>query len=163
MVLDWLKKKFPDSTCRARVFEINNKFKFKVIVSTNYLSADISNSYTKTIVDNIGNNYNPITYINNKIISPIFKKKLIYYLSYIQHKFEEITKKCNRNTYYKEDLKITIRVNVNYSIEEEKYIEPPTEAFLLVKWFAEIQDKQIVPEELEKYILEDMALEILEG
>lgn len=42
-------------------------------------------------------------------------------------------------------------------------MKPPTEVFLLVKWFIEIQDTHTVPEELEEYITKDMALEILEG
>lgn len=56
-----------------------------------------------------------------------------------------------------------LRLQINPIKTVDVYTYPPTEAFLLVKWFTEIQDTHKVPEELEEYIAKEMALEILEG
>ena len=160
MILNWLKQKFPNHFCSIRISCVDGK-NYKAVIDDSGLSGDISYSYAKTRARNLRDFCMIDTIEDWNTIPPIFRNELIYYLSYIQDKFDRITTKCKKGIYFREDLGIVLRLQINPIKYEEVY--PPTDAFLLVKWFTEIQCTGKVPEELEEYIAEEMALEILEG
>lgn len=160
MILNWIKQKFPDHFCSIRVPVVDGK-KYKAVIDNSGLSGDISYSYAKTRARNL-RDFCMVDMIEDwNTIPPIFRNELIYYFSYIQDKFDRITTKCKKGIYFRKDLGIVLRLQINPIKHEEAYL--PTDAFLLVKWFTEIQCTGKVPEELEEYIAKEMALEILEG
>lgn len=160
MILNWLKQKFPDHFCSIRISYVDGK-DYKAVIDDSGLSGDISYSYAKTRARNLKDFCMTDTIEDWNTIPSVFREELIYYLSYIQDKFDRITTKCKKGIYFRKDLGIVLRLQIN-PIKTE-YIYPPTDAFLLVKWFTEIQYTQKVPEELEEYIAKEMALELLEG
>lgn len=160
MILNWLKQKFPDHFCSIRISCVDGK-DYKAVIDDSGLSGDISYSYAKTRARNLKDFCMTDTIEDWNTIPSVFREELIYYLSFIQDKFDRITTKCKKGIYFRKDLGIVLRLQIN-PIKPE-YIYPPTDAFLLVKWFTEIQYTQKVPEELEEYIAKEMALEILEG
>lgn len=160
MILNWLKQKFPDHFCSIRIPTVDGK-EYKAIIDDSGLSEDISYSYAKTRARNLRDFYMVDTIEDWNTIPSIFKNELIYYLSYIQDKFDRITTKCKKGIYFRKDLGIVLRLQINLIKYEEAY--PPTDAFLLVKWFTEIQCTWKALEELEEYIAKEMALEMLEG
>jgi hypothetical protein len=162
MILNWLKQKFPDHFCDIRVVSIAGK-SYKAVIDDRELSGDICYSYGRTkakLLHDYCTVDEPNYYAH---IPPIFKEELIYYISFIQDKFDRITTHCKKGVYFREDLGIVLRLQINPIKYEATYTYPPADAFLLVKWFTEIQDTQKVPEDLEEYITKEMALEILEG
>lgn len=164
MILNWLKQKYPRATCANKVVTREGIVLNRFIVSNYGLVSDISLSYARTKFDHSGIEvYATYSDYPDEDIPDIFKDKLVYYISYIQEKFQYITEQCERGNYYDRDLGIVIRLWVNPTEYKFKFMKPPTEVFLLIKWFIEIQDTHTVPEELEEYITKDMALEILEG
>jgi len=160
MILNWLKQKFPDHFCSIRILYVDGK-DYKAVIDDSCLSGDISYSYAKTRAKNLRDCYMVDTIEDWNTIPSVFKEKLIYYLSYIQDKFDRITTYCKKGVYFRKDLGIVLRLQVNPIKYEEAY--PPTDAFLLIKWFTEIQCTWKAPEELEEYIAKEMALEMLEG
>lgn len=163
MILNWLKQKYPNTTCVTKVVSRESVVLNKFIISNYGLVSDISLSYARTKFDHKGIGLYA-TYSNeDEDIPNVFKDGLVYYLSYIQNKFQYITEQCKRGSYYNKDLNVVLRLYVNPTDYKFKYLKPPTDAFLLVKWFTEIQCTWKVPEELEEYIAKEMALEILEG
>lgn len=165
MILNWLKQKFPKANCANKVVTKEGVVLNKFIVSNYGLVSDISLSYARTKFDHsgIGIYANYLDEDEKEDIPDIFKNELVYYISYIQNKFQYITEQCERGSYYDRDLGIILRLYVNPTDYKFKFMKPPTEVFLLVKWFIEIQDTYTVPEELEEYITKDMALDLLEG
>lgn len=163
MILNWLKQKYPNTTCTTKVVIRESIVLNKFIVSNYGLVSDISLSYARTKFDHRNVEIYAIYAGKDEDIPDIFKDELVYYLSYIQNKFQYITEQCERGNYYDRDLGIVIRLWVNPTEYKFKFIKPPTEVFLLVKWFIEIQDTYTVPEELIEYITKDMALDLLEG
>lgn len=160
MIPNWLRQKFPDHFCSIRIPCVDGK-DYKAVIDDSGLSGDISYSYAKTRARNLRDFCMTDTIEDWNTIPPIFRNELIYYLAFIQDKFDKITTKCKKGIYFRKDLGIVLRLQIN-PIKTE-YTYPPTDAFLLVKWFTEIQYTQKVPEELEEYIAKEMALEILEG
>lgn len=160
MILNWLKQKFPDHFCSIRISCVDGK-DYKAVIDDSGLSGDISYSYAKTRARNLKDFCMTDTIEDWNTIPSVFREELIYYLSYIQDKFDRITTKCKKGIYFRKDLGIVLRLQINPIKTEYNY--PPTDAFLLVKWFTEIQYTQKVPEELEEYIAKEMALELLEG
>lgn len=162
MVLNWLKQKFPDHVCGVRVASIAGK-SYKAVIDDHELSGDICYSYGRTKAKFL-HDYcivnEPDYYAH---IPPIFTKELIYYISFIQDKFDRLTTKCKKGVYFREDLGVVLRLQINPIGNVDALLYPPTDAFLLVKWFTEIQYTHKVPEELDEYIAKEMALEILEG
>lgn len=165
MILNWLKQKYPNATCATKVVSRKSVVLNKFIISNYGLVSDISLSYARTKYAHSGTEIY-VTYLDEdgkEDIPDIFKDELVYYLSYIQNKFQYITEQCERGIYYSRDLGTVLRLYLNPTDYKFKYMKPPTEAFLLVKWFIEIQDNHTVPEELIEYITKDMALDLLEG
>lgn len=160
MILNWLKQKFPDHFCSIRIPCVDGK-DYKAVIDDSSLSGDISYSYAKTRARNLKDFCMTDTIEDWNTIPSVFREELIYYLSFIQNKFDRITTKCKKGIYFREDLGIVLRLQIN-PIKTE-YTYPPIDVFLLVKWFTEIQYTHKVPEELEEYIAKEMALEILEG
>ena len=160
MILNWLRQKFPDPFCSIRISYVNGK-EYKAVIDDSGLSGDISYSYAKTKAKNLKDFCMTDTIEDWNTIPSVFREELIYYLAFIQDKFDKITTKCKKGIYFRKDLGIVLRLKIN-PIKTE-YTYPPTDAFLLVKWFTEIQYTQKVPEELEEYITKEMALEMLEG
>lgn len=163
MILNWLKQKYPNATCATKVVTREGIVLNKFIVSNYGLVSDISLSYARTKYDHSSVEIYA-TYPDEEYDIPdIFKDTLVYYISYIQDKFQYITEQCERDNYYNRDLGIVLRLYVNPTDYKFKFMKPPTEVFLLVKWFIEIQDMHTVPEELIEYITNDMAMDLLEG
>lgn len=160
MILNWLKQKFLNHFCSIRVSTVDGK-EYKAVIDDSGLSGDISYSYAKTRARNLRDIFMVDTIEDWNTIPSVFREELIYYLSYIQDKFDKITTKCKKGIYFREDLGIELRLLINPIKHKEAY--PSTDAFLLVKWFTEIQCTGKVPKELEEYIAKEMALEILEG
>lgn len=162
MILNWLKQNYPHNVCGVRIASIAGK-SYKAVINDSELSGDICYSYGRTkakFLHDYCTVSKPDYYAH---IPPIFKEELIYYLSFIQDKFDKVTMKCKKGIYHRKDLGVVLRLQINPIKTVDTYTYPPTEAFLLVKWFTEIQDTHKVSEELEEYIAKEMALEILEG
>ncbi len=163
MILNWLKQKYPNATCATKVVTREGIVLNKFIVSNYGLVSDISLSYARTKYDHSSAEIYATYADEDEDIPDIFKDELVYYISYIQNKFQYITEQCEKGSYYNRDLGIVLRLYVNPTDYKFKFIKPPTEVFLLVKWFTDIQDMHTVPEELIEYITKDIALDLLEG
>lgn len=164
MILNWLKQKYPRATCANKVVTRENIVLNKFIVSNYGLVSDISLSYARTKFDHSGIGvYATYSDYPDEDIPDIFKDKLVYYISYIQEKFQYITEQCERGNYYDRDLGIVIRLWVNPTEYKFKFMKPPLEAFKLVKWYIEINKEQRVPKDLLEYIEQEQALELLKG
>lgn len=135
MILNWLKQKYPRATCAIKNITRRDVILSKFIVSNYGLISDISLSYARTKYNhNDSEIYTSYSDVDDDI-SDIFKDELVYYISYIQNKFQYITEQCERGSYYNRDLGIVLRLCVNPADYKFKFIKPPTEVFLLVKWF----------------------------
>lgn len=126
MILNWLKQKYSRATCATKDVTKRGIIYNKFIVSNYGLVSDLSLSYARTKYDRTGIEIYA-TYANvDEDIPDIFKDTLVYYISYIQEKFQYITERCKKGNYYNRDLGIIIRLWVNPTESKIKYIEPPT-------------------------------------
>lgn len=136
----------------------------RVLLDDNYLKSDISKSYALNTYGLphpfLGEETLPISYFKNKKT-----KKVLPYISFIQHQYHLVTQKCKIGIYFSIEYMTFVYINTNAGagVYENECQPVPDDAFLLAKAFTHIQNTKTIPEYLIRYIEKQMALDMLKG
>lgn len=139
--------------------EINKIYKQIIADKTSKLS-DLAESYLYSISGTTSYEYKHITLDETNIDT---FKVILPYISFIQERFGELTKKLPKGFYYGGVNRICVNINLNSTDNTSIIDKLPDEVFLLVRAFKYIQSYKKVPKYLIKYIEEVLASELLEG